>query len=195
MYFCQLIDAGRNASFSFVVITLAGPSLSDLRKASPSYKFSLGTALSMGIKCLEALELVHRVGYLHRDIKPANYATGPPPNQLRRVFILDFGLSRRHLKGANEVRSRRSAAGFRGTIRYGPINCHLAKELGRKDDCEAWFYQQASSRLYLNLTRYVSSRKEYHGSFSGPNLAPFCHRRQQTSCSSCDWSVDRREIC
>lgn len=31
-------------------------------------KFSMGTALSVGIQCLEALEDLHSIGYLHRDV-------------------------------------------------------------------------------------------------------------------------------
>lgn len=32
--------------------------------------FSMGTAIGVGIQCLEALEDLHKAGYLHRDIKP-----------------------------------------------------------------------------------------------------------------------------
>ncbi|KHJ83400.1 hypothetical protein OESDEN_16903, partial [Oesophagostomum dentatum] len=38
------------------------------------------------------------------------------------------------------IRKPRQAAGFRGTVRYAPISCHLQRELCRKDDCETWVY-------------------------------------------------------
>lgn len=62
--------------------------MQDLRLEAQSKKFSLGTAISVGIKCLEALEDLHNVGYLHRDVKPGNFAIGRPEvNELRNVLI------------------------------------------------------------------------------------------------------------
>ncbi|RCN38028.1 hypothetical protein ANCCAN_16059, partial [Ancylostoma caninum] len=40
------------------------------------------------------------------------------------------------------IRKPRAAAGFRGTVRYAPISCHMQRELCRKDDVETWIYQQ-----------------------------------------------------
>uniref|UniRef100_A0A914RAM6 Uncharacterized protein n=1 Tax=Parascaris equorum TaxID=6256 RepID=A0A914RAM6_PAREQ len=34
------------------------------------------------------------------------------------------------------------AAGFRGTVRYAPLSCHIRRETCRKDDIESWLYQQ-----------------------------------------------------
>ena len=53
----------------------------------------MGTALGIGIQCLEALEHLHSVCYLHRDVKPANFTIGrKDTNELRRVYVLDFGM-------------------------------------------------------------------------------------------------------
>lgn len=50
-------------------------------------KFSMGTAISVGRQCLEALEDLHNVGILHRDIKPGNYTIGRKEmNELRKVL-------------------------------------------------------------------------------------------------------------
>uniref|UniRef100_A0A1I7WQC5 Protein kinase domain-containing protein n=1 Tax=Heterorhabditis bacteriophora TaxID=37862 RepID=A0A1I7WQC5_HETBA len=40
------------------------------------------------------------------------------------------------------IRKPRAAAGFRGTVRYAPISCHMQRELCRKDDVETWIYMQ-----------------------------------------------------
>jgi serine/threonine protein kinase len=57
-------------------MTLVGLSLHDLRKLYTDLSkqaFTLGTALSVGIQCVEAIEELHLIGYLHRDIKVTHY--------------------------------------------------------------------------------------------------------------------------
>lgn len=45
----------------------------------------------------------------------------------RYVYMLDFGLARLYLNAKGEVRSPRSAAGFRGTVRYAAVSAHKNK--------------------------------------------------------------------
>ncbi len=59
-----------------------------------------------GAGVLEALEGIHRAGFLHRDVKPANFALalgalGPDAPGAWRA--LDFGLARRYVGDAGEV--------------------------------------------------------------------------------------------
>ncbi|VDM81664.1 unnamed protein product, partial [Strongylus vulgaris] len=95
-HFCRIEDKGRFGNFNYVVMTLVGKSLLDLRKSSPTQRLTLACALSVGIQCLEALEDLHGIGYLHRDVKPGNYTIGRPElNELRKIYILDFGMCRK----------------------------------------------------------------------------------------------------
>ncbi|KAI6207378.1 Protein kinase domain-containing protein [Aphelenchoides besseyi] len=147
-HFCDIIDRGRIANFNYVVMTLVGPSLQELRKQYGDLtrqKLSMGCALSIGIKCVEAIEELHGVGYLHRDIKPGNYAIGR--REVRRIYLLDFGMARKYRESDGQIRRPRWAAGFRGTVRYAPISCHISREQARKDDLETWLYMQ------IELTR------------------------------------------
>lgn len=41
--------------------------------------------------------------------------------------MLDFGLARQYTTATGEVRPPRTAAGFRGTVRYASINAHKNK--------------------------------------------------------------------
>lgn len=148
-------------------MTLVGVSLHDLRKTTSTdttkQKFSLGCVLHVGIQCVEAIEELHQAGiislfflksnssqsfnqliagYLHRDIKPGNFAIGR--NEPRRIFLLDFGMARRFLDEHGTIKRPRWAAGFRGTIRYAPISCHISREQSRKDDLESWLYAQVT---------------------------------------------------
>ncbi len=140
---CKMLDRGRNEKFFFVIMTLVGASLKDLRKACPGAKFSIGSALRVGIQCMEALEDLHKMGYIHRDVKPGNFACGREEvNQHRTIYILDFGASRKYLNEKKEIRTPRCSPGFRGTVRYAPLSGHFSRELSRKDDLETWLYQQ-----------------------------------------------------
>ncbi|EPB73134.1 hypothetical protein ANCCEY_07784 [Ancylostoma ceylanicum] len=140
-HFCKIEDKGRYGNFNYVVMTLVGKSLQDLNKGGPGGHMTIGCAISCGIQCLEALEDLHNIGYLHRDVKPGNYTIGRAElNELRKVYILDFGMCRKFTNDQGIIRKPRQAAGFRGTVRYAPISCHLQRELCRKDDCETWVY-------------------------------------------------------
>ncbi len=67
---CKIMDRGRNENINYIIMTLVGNSLQQLRKACPGAKLSIGSALRAGIQCVEALEDLHGIGWLHRDVKP-----------------------------------------------------------------------------------------------------------------------------
>ena len=139
-HFCAIYDQGRYLSWNYVVMTMVGTSLHDLRKASPhptshpsianhpphfqattAQHFSLGTCLSVGIQCLEALEDLHNIGYLHRDVKPGNYTIGRQENnELRKVYILDFGESQHSHNHSTTNQSRSFQAWRASTSRSTP---------------------------------------------------------------------------
>ncbi|MFH4974368.1 hypothetical protein AB6A40_001077 [Gnathostoma spinigerum] len=142
-HFCRIEDKGHYGHFNYVVMTLAGKSLQDLRKAAKDGHFSMGTAIGAGIQCLEALEDLHSIGYLHRDVKPGNYTVGRiEHNELRKIYLLDFGMCRKYTNSKNIIRKPRQNAAFRGTLRYAPLSCHIERELCRRDDVESWLYMQ-----------------------------------------------------
>jgi len=140
---CDLLDSGKIGNYKYIVMTLLGPSLHDLREMytnSTKKCFSLACVLSLGIQCVEAIEDLHLAGYLHRDIKPGNYAISK--NEPRKIYMLDFGMARRYIDQNGTVKRPRWAAGFRGTVRYAPISCHVSREQSRTDDLETWLYMQ-----------------------------------------------------
>ena len=73
---CRFIGCGRNENFNYVVMSLQGRNLAELRRAQPMSRFSLSTTLRLGIQVLQAIEAIHSVGFLHRDVKPVSFVSG-----------------------------------------------------------------------------------------------------------------------
>eukprot|EP01137_Pigoraptor_chileana_P013458 Opistho-2@66996 len=137
---CRYYGSGSVDGCNFIVMELLGENLADIRRNQPSQCFSIHTAVLVGMQMLDAIECIHEAGYLHRDIKPSNFAVGRDGPKRSRVYLLDFGLARRHLCDNGKVRSCRVTAGFRGTARYASISAHKSHDLGRKDDLWSLFY-------------------------------------------------------
>lgn len=137
---CRFIGCGRNDRFNYLVMSLQGRNLAELRRSQIKGNFSLRTTILLGIQMLDAIEAIHTVGFLHRDIKPSNFAMGLTDETCRKVYMLDFGLARQYVAPNGEVRSPRPVAGFRGTIRYASLAAHKNREMGRHDDLWSLFY-------------------------------------------------------
>uniref|UniRef100_A0A7E4VDP2 Protein kinase domain-containing protein n=1 Tax=Panagrellus redivivus TaxID=6233 RepID=A0A7E4VDP2_PANRE len=164
----KLFATGKTPKYNFIVMTLLGKSLSDLRRDVPNMIFSRGTVVHIGLECLEAIEELHKVGFVHRDIKPSNFAIGRKKNQARNLFIYDFGLARQFLiveNGKERLRDPRKTVPFKGTVRYCSLNVHRFEEYGRHDDL--WrsvshpFLPQSTkcpySMLYMLVEMYSGS--------------------------------------
>ena len=69
---CRFIGCGRNDKFNYVVMSLQGRNLAELRRSQPRGCFSLSTTLRLCEQILKAIEAIHSVGFLHRDVKPVS---------------------------------------------------------------------------------------------------------------------------
>ncbi|KAL7057740.1 hypothetical protein AAHC03_017163 [Spirometra sp. Aus1] len=144
---CRFIGCGRNDQYNYIVMSLQGRNLAELRRSTRRGYFSISTTVRLGRQILTAIENIHAVGFLHRDIKPSNFALGngigPGSVSPRTIVMLDFGLARQYTTTNGEIRPPRQVAGFRGTVRYASVNAHLNKELGRHDDLWSLYYMLA----------------------------------------------------
>ena len=70
---------------------LLGPSIENLKDFCEN-KFSLKTALNIGLQILNVLKEIHKCGYIHRDVKPDNLVVGLG-KMSNKVFFVDFGMS------------------------------------------------------------------------------------------------------
>ncbi|KAK4468149.1 hypothetical protein MN116_008314 [Schistosoma mekongi] len=137
---CKFLGCGRNDRYSYVVMSLQGRNLADLRRSMPRGIFSTSTTIRLSLQILNAIEAIHDAGFLHRDIKPSNFAVGRLPTNCRTIYMLDFGLARQYTTPKGDVRPARPMAGFRGTVRYASRNAHMNREMGRHDDLWSMFY-------------------------------------------------------
>ncbi|KAI6219755.1 Protein kinase domain-containing protein [Aphelenchoides besseyi] len=126
---CKLMSTGKGPNFTFVVMTLLGRALNDIRRACPDRKFSIGTTMIIGLECVEATKELHDAGFVHRDIKPSNFSIGRPPKH--RTIWKD---------GKEELRQPRKTVAFKGTVRYASLNVHRLEEYGRHDDLWSLMY-------------------------------------------------------
>ncbi|VDK57245.1 unnamed protein product [Anisakis simplex] len=146
--------------FVFVVMTLLGKDVYKLRNEQYERRFSLSTALRIGIHSCKAIQELHQCKFLSRDIKPSNYAVGlRENNQHKTIFLFDFGLARRFVDRSGKHVKSRGEVGWRGTNRYGSLNAHLRLDLSRRDDLESWFYMLVEISRGALPWRFVKERE------------------------------------
>jgi len=118
-------------TYRYMVFDLLGKSLYDLKH---EYKqFTEEQVKKCGIGVIEIIQFVHNKGYLHRDIKPENFLFGLGSN-IKKLYIIDFGLSKRFLDDNNNHIPMKYHKKFTGTIRYLSTNIHSGNEPSRRDD-------------------------------------------------------------
>ncbi|KAF7638742.1 Protein kinase domain-containing protein [Meloidogyne graminicola] len=132
--FCTIYTLGQTSEFTFVVMTLLGKPVDDLRRMQPKRRFSTVTTLRIGIQLIKAFTCLHKAGFIHRDVKPANMAAGHKRPDI--IYLFDFGLARFIYidEAKSMLRPRRKKIQFRGTYRYCSLNAQKCMDQGRVDD-------------------------------------------------------------
>uniref|UniRef100_A0AC35FK48 Protein kinase domain-containing protein n=1 Tax=Panagrolaimus sp. PS1159 TaxID=55785 RepID=A0AC35FK48_9BILA len=125
--------------FSYVVLTLVGKTLNDLREYNN--KFSRGTAVLIAIQCLITIENFHENGYFLRDIKPSNFAIGRSEfDKLREIYLKNVYMAKKYKNHDGNVRDVFWPAKPRLHLRYAPIAYHKQEKIRFIDEIESWFY-------------------------------------------------------
>lgn len=134
-YIPKLINFKSNEKTAAMVIDYLGPSLSKLHEFCDK-KFSLKTTLYIAIKSIRILEYIHDNGIIHRDIKPENFLIGNGKKYSKRLYLVDFGLSKKYIENDKHIPFR-SDKGFTGSYRYCSLRTHEGIESSRRDDLES----------------------------------------------------------
>lgn len=128
-----------DSTIHYMVMELLGDNLSLLRRRQETHAFSLRCTSAIAIQMLKGLKAVHDHGFLHRDIKPGNFVMGGS-RDLRSVYTIDYGLSRRYVHPDGTLRPKRAETRWVGSRRYMSPNTHLRKDQGRRDDLWGFLY-------------------------------------------------------
>ena len=121
------------------IMEFLGPNLEELFNYC-NKNFSLKTVLMIGIQVLNRIEKLHNRGFIHRDIKPDNFLIGVTKKKRGRIFIIDFGLSKKYVTKKNKHIPYNDNKKFTGSYRYSSIRNHKGIEQSRRDDLESVGY-------------------------------------------------------
>jgi tau tubulin kinase len=139
---CNVHGSGVENGRFFIVMDLLGANLAETMRREFGGHMPVEAVKSVATGLLDAVEELHRAGYVHRDVKPANFALHSPSASVSKGtwIIIDFGLARRYVDENGNVIPERENASFRGSTTYASVFAHDDKDLGRRDDLWSWFY-------------------------------------------------------
>ncbi|VDP53202.1 unnamed protein product [Soboliphyme baturini] len=157
---CEYVTSGKFRDLRYLIMSIAGRNLADLKRAVLEHRFSLNTTVRLGIQCIEAIKEIHEIGFVHRDIKPTNFAIGISGEDARNVYILDFGLARRYRAKDSQLVPARKRVTFRGTVRYASVNAHHHRDLGPCDDLWSMLYMLIEFRLCRLPWQHMNNEKD-----------------------------------
>lgn len=63
---CKLLSAGKSHNYNYLIMSLLGKELGELRRRLPDRKMTLSSVLRIGYQCTEALQDLHAIGFVHR---------------------------------------------------------------------------------------------------------------------------------
>lgn len=73
---------------SYVVMSLLGPNLMQIKKNCKVNTFTAGTTTRIGVHALYAIKQLHEIGYVHRDIKPGYSSSSS--SSINKIYRLGF---------------------------------------------------------------------------------------------------------
>lgn len=133
----KIYDYTETPKYNLLTMQLLGKSLDTIFEEK-NKSLDVGTVMKIGIKIIEALEKIHKIGIIHRDIKPNNFMFGM--NEYKNdLYIMDFGLSKKWRSNGKHLEYK-SGRSLIGTARYASVNIHMGIEPSRRDDLESVSY-------------------------------------------------------
>ena len=130
---------GASVHHLVLVIDLMGKNLYQLIKLCGG-KFSMQTTLLVAYRMLHCVHVMHKYGYVHRDIKPENFLIGSREENQDKIFIIDFGLTKKYVDVSGAHIGYTEGQPFVGNSRYASLNSLKGIEQSRRDDIESLLY-------------------------------------------------------
>ena len=145
---------GSSTNHLVLVIDLMGKNLYQLMKICGG-KFSLQTTLLLAYRMLQCVEALHKYGFVHRDIKPENFLLGKKEEDKDKIFIIDFGLTKKYVDVSGAHIGYIDGQPFVGNPRFASINSLKGIEQSRRDDIESllyvWIYFAKGTLPWISL--------------------------------------------
>ncbi|KRZ79008.1 putative serine/threonine-protein kinase [Trichinella papuae] len=138
--FCHFVNEGSTNLVRYLVMTLTGDNLHQLRRRHGV--LSTSTVVRVGEECVRGLRDLHRQGFVHRDIKPSNIAISRQQSDRGRIYLLDFSCARQYVVNG-QLRPPRHKPQFCSTPHYASVNSLRNKEMGPGDDLISLLYSLA----------------------------------------------------
>ncbi|ETN76997.1 hypothetical protein NECAME_00523 [Necator americanus] len=127
-----LVDSGAVCDMPFIVMSLLDMNIEKLREMIGG-KFRQSSTFYIAGEVLNALQQLHRMGFVHRDVKPTNICVGVG-GLSSRVYLIDYGET---VRIGKKIRYG-TPDGY--TLPFWSIDCHRRKAATEKSDLESWFY-------------------------------------------------------
>ena len=145
-------------------MTLLGPTL---------YSYSLSHTLTSEEifkyihQTVQAVEILHNIGYIHRDIKPTNLCLGLQNTE--KVYLIDFGIAKKWSNTEREGFHFNENSKFKGNLEFCSDHVALGCSASRRDDIESLIYVgiylMNKSLPWINKANSISSRFFYKKEF------------------------------
>ncbi|KAJ7074653.1 kinase-like domain-containing protein [Mycena amicta] len=128
---------GRSQYYEYLALQLLGPTLSI--SSAPTMRNLVAVTCQM----FDAIEHVHKHGFIHGDIKPDNFlfGTGKDGSDIGRIYLIDYGLAKLYADPRTFTHvSNGTIPSLRGTPVYASLNMHYHRMPSRRDDMESLAY-------------------------------------------------------
>ncbi|KAJ7074692.1 kinase-like domain-containing protein [Mycena amicta] len=128
---------GRSQYFEYLALQLLGPTLSV--SSAPTMRNLVAVTCQM----FDAIEHVHKHGFIHGDIKPGNFlfGTGKDGSDVGRIYLIDYRLAKLYADPQTLTHiSDGTTPSLRGTPVYASLNMHYHRMPSRRDDIESLAY-------------------------------------------------------
>eukprot|EP00088_Acartia_fossae_P071664 TRINITY_DN9899_c0_g1_i3.p1 TRINITY_DN9899_c0_g1~~TRINITY_DN9899_c0_g1_i3.p1 ORF type:complete len:877 (-),score=247.53 TRINITY_DN9899_c0_g1_i3:669-3185(-) len=140
----QYIGSGthrhKGKKFRFLVMERFGSDLQRILDHSEGGRFTDKTVCEVGVQVLDALQYIHKQGYVHKDVKAANLLVGLGMVGQHKVHLVDYGLCSRFKTGdihKQYIHDERWA--HEGTLEYTSRDSHIGCT-SRRGDIEVLLY-------------------------------------------------------
>lgn len=152
----QLLDVGLTAHgrpFLVTELLLGGTLKEEVDSRGP---LPAGEVVDILVQALSGLDVAHARGLVHRDLKPLNiFYEQAPPNTVRRIKLLDFGIAKAVSPEAQERAGSALVATREGYFLGSPAFMAPEQAMGKPLDGRTDLYALGTVAFYLLTGRTV----------------------------------------